>query len=255
MSYAQHSCQPRLSVSKKIFSIKCFLANQEIGQNSPHNGRNLTLHHFGDAVVEALNTVPEYGTKPAGMFIKGWGKDYFDLEDLNTPGILQHIGSLSRDDVTEDEAHINVVPGRVAALLSDSPGDHINAESIAKSRLRVEAISKPKNLSKQDHLLAYVESSLVLMMMKEETVPSAFTLPSSKTWTAPKDRVQVWLTEERLPNELGWKRSERQLKPADLFPIMKAIFDQKRVQSGAPALWKIWYWIPLLFGGDAKDEL
>lgn len=214
------------------------------------------MEDFGKAVVEALNTGPSYGTKPAGMFIAGWHSDRFDLADLNTPGILQHIGSLSRDDVTETEANIKAVPGRIAALLDDSPGDHIDASSIAKTRLRVEGISSPKTLTAKEQLLAYVESSLVLMMMKEDTVPSAYSFPSSKTWTAPKERVRVWLMEERLPEELGWKRSTRQLMPADLFPIMKAIFDQKRVHSGR-SLWQTVS--PYIFGHAtaeaAKEEL
>lgn len=191
------------------------------------------------------------------MFIKGWGKEYFDLEDLNTPGILQHIGSLSRDDVTATEKHVEVVPDRVAALLADSPGDHLNATSIAKSRLRVEGISKPDKLTRKEQLLAYVESSLVLMMMAEETVPSGFTFPSAKTWSAPKERVRVWLTEERLPEEHGWKRSERQLRPEDLFPVMKAIYDQKSALNPEKGSWLSWAkdltGLPLFSGG--KEEL
>lgn len=222
-------------------------------KSSPHDGKNLSAADFGNAVVEALNTVPDYGTVPANMFIKGWGSDRFDLADLNTPGILQHIGSLTRDDVTDTEPNIEAVPERIAALLDDSPGsDHIDAASIARSRLRVEALSKPKTLSSQDQLLAYVESSLVLMMMRDGPVPPALTFPSAKTWTAPKERVRVWLSEERLPEELGWTRSERQLKARDLFPIMKAIFDQKRAQSGR-SLWS--FIAPAFLGGGEKEEL
>ncbi|KAG8406889.1 hypothetical protein J3459_018571 [Metarhizium acridum] len=40
----------------------------------PHNGRNLSVKHFGDAVVEALNTVPAYGTRPASVFLKAGAK-------------------------------------------------------------------------------------------------------------------------------------------------------------------------------------
>lgn len=172
------------------------------------------------------------------MFIKGWGKDYFDLEDLNTPGILQHISSLTRNDVTPTEKNIAVVPTRVSALLDDSTTDYIDAASMAKSRLRVEALSKPAVLSKKEQLLAYIEASLVLMMMKEGVVPPAFSFPAAKSWTAPKDRVRVWLMEERLPEELGWRRSERQLGVLDLVPIMKAIFDEKRAQGKEGPIWK-----------------
>ncbi|EFY96347.1 peroxidase [Metarhizium robertsii] len=217
----------------------------------PHNGRNLSVKHFGDAVVEALNAAPSYGTLPARVFVKSWGKDFFDLEDLNTPGILQHRGSLTRDDMTPTERNIDVDVARVNALLEDSPTDYVDAASIAKSRLRVEALSEPERLSSWDHLLAYMESSLVLLVMKEGEVPSAFSFPSAKIWTAPKERVRVWLTEERLPDELGWKRSERKLGSLDLVPIMKAIFDEKRAQSGKGRLWKSF--LSLFWG--SRDEL
>lgn len=185
------------------------------------------------------------------MFIKGWGKETFDLEDLNTPGILQHISSLTRKDVTPTERNIAVVPARVSALLDDSTTDHVDAASIARSRLRVEALSKPDMLSKKEQLLAYVEASLVLMMMKEGVVPPAYSFPAAKIWTAPKDRVRVWLLEERLPEELGWRRSDRQLGVVDLLPIMKAVFDEKRAQSKRGALWK--EFVPSFLVG--RDEL
>ena len=216
----------------------------------PHNGRNLTVHHFGDAVADALNADRAYGEKPASIFVRGSDKTYFDLEDLNQPGILQHAASLSRDDVTAKSANIKASSGRIKALLADSDGSHVTAESIAKTRLRVEALSKPYNLTMKEQLLAYVEASLVLMMMMDEPVPSAFSFPSAKKWTAPKDRVRVWLSEERLPADLGWKRSERKLKAQDLLPAMKAIWDQKRRQSTEPPFWKAW--VPSFL---ARDEL
>ncbi|KHN96148.1 Chloroperoxidase [Metarhizium album ARSEF 1941] len=217
----------------------------------PHNGRNLSVKHFGDAVVQALNTAPAYGTRPASVFVKGWGKDSFDLENLNTPGILQHISSLSRKDITPTEKNIAVHPPRVAALLDDSLTDYVDVVSIAKSRLRVEALSEPKRLSTREELLAYIEASLLLMIMKEGEVPSVFSFPAAESWKAPKERVRVWLTEERLPEELGWKRSERTLGVLDLVPIMKPIFDEKRAQSGKRPLWKAFlskFW-------GSRDEL
>lgn len=101
-------------------------------QTSPHNGRNLSAEDFGKAVVEALNTVPAYGTGPARMFIKGLGFDCFDLADLNTPGILEHIGSLTRNDIIENQQATRtctVSPMRIVALLDDSLSEYIDAAS------------------------------------------------------------------------------------------------------------------------------
>lgn len=195
----------------------------------PHHGRNLTAHHFGEALVAALNTIPGYGEVPAKLFIRGWGKDYFDLQDLNTPNILQHVASLTRDDTTPGNIHIEVSPERVAALLADSPTNFINAKSLAKSRVHVEKMSEPNAMSITQRPMAIVESGLLLMIMNEQPIHPFLSIPSSDFWSAPKDRVRVFLVEERLPAELGWKRSERQLGALDLLPVVKAVFDQKMI--------------------------
>ncbi|EFY94243.1 Chloroperoxidase [Metarhizium robertsii ARSEF 23] len=178
-------------------------------------------------MAQGLNLEPLYGMGPASAFMLAWGKNTFNLEDLNTPGIIQHIASLTRNDVTPTEKNIAVVPARVSALLDDSPTDYLNAASLAKSRARVEALSAPQKIPTQHEVLALTEAGLLLMMMKEGQVPSALSMPSVQTWKAPKDRVKVWLTEERLPEELGWKRSERTIGVLDLAPVVAAVTGEK----------------------------
>ena len=214
-----------------------------------------------EAVTTGLNADEMYGSKPAQLFLKEWNKKTFDLADLNTPGILQHIASLTRDDVNPasplGSTGAPVVPARVEALLNDASeedGEFLTIDSMARSRRRVEALSKPAKLTWKELALAYVECSLVLMMMNEETVQSAYRIPKPEVWRARKDRVRVWLLEERLPDELGWKRSERTLQPEDLFPIMKSVFYEKGGLS-PKALWQ--YYMPKFLGGKdrPKDEL
>lgn len=178
-------------------------------------------------MTEGLNLNPLFGTGPASAFALALGKNTFDLEDLNTPGIIQHIASLTRNDVTPTEENIAVVPARVSALLDDSPTDYLDVASLAKSRTRVEALSAPQRIPPQHEALALGEAGLLLIMMKEGEVPSALSIPSVQTWKAPKDRVKVWLTEERLPDELGWKRSERTIGLLDLAPAVAAITAEK----------------------------
>ncbi|KID59320.1 Chloroperoxidase [Metarhizium brunneum] len=197
----------------------------------PHSGRNLTVQQFGDAMAQGLNADPLFGTAPATGFTLVWGRSTFDLEDLNTPGLIQHIASLTRDDVTPAEANIGEVPARVSALLDDSPTDYLDVASLAKSRVRVEALSAPQRIPPQHEVLALTEAGLLLMMMKDGPVPSFFSAPSVQTWKAPKDRVKVWLTEERFPEELGWKRSERTLSVLDLAPVVTAVTARKAASA------------------------
>ncbi|KAM3428178.1 hypothetical protein MY4824_008971 [Beauveria thailandica] len=193
----------------------------------PHNGRNLTAEQFGKALADGVNFDPSFGTLAARGFAIAVGRDTLDLEDLNTPGIIQHIASLTRNDVTPTEANIAQVPGRISALLDDSPTDYLDATSLAKSRVRVEALSAPQRIPPQHEVLALGEAALLLLMMKDDQAPSTFGIPSLQPVKAPKDRVNVWLTQERLPEEFGWKRSERTLSALDLAPIVASITAQK----------------------------
>ncbi|KGQ11583.1 hypothetical protein BBAD15_g2655 [Beauveria bassiana D1-5] len=206
---------------------RCSTSNANIGPTRPHDGRNITVEQFGKAVAEGLNMDTLIGTLPARALTLALGRGTLDLEDLNTPGLLQHIASLTRDDVTPTEANIAQVPARISALLDDSPTDYLDVTSLAKSRVRVEKLSAPQRIPPQHDAIALGEAALLLMTMKEGPVPSAFSLPIIQTWKAPKDRVKVWLTEERLPEELGWTRSERTLSTLDLVPVVTAITARK----------------------------
>ncbi|RFU77413.1 hypothetical protein TARUN_4830 [Trichoderma arundinaceum] len=205
----------------------------------PHNGRQITAQQFGDAVTEALNVNRGFGVQPANFFMRAANKSAIDLEELNRPGILQHIASLTRDDVTSlDSVDVTASTDRIHHILQDSSTDCITVASLAKTRLHVEALSSPEELSLKETLLAYVEASLLLVMMNEEPVPSGWSFPPGSVYCAPKQRVQTWLTEERLPEELGWKKSERKLGVIDLVPAMKGILEEKRLQTGKGPLWK-----------------
>lgn len=192
----------------------------------PHNGRNLTAQDFADAVSDGLNVEPTFGSVPAQAFMKGSGKTYFDLKDLNQPGVLQHISSLTRDDLNDDWSNTGPVPSRIAALLDDSETDYIDVKSLGKSRLRVESLSLPDTLTVGEQGIAYTESGLVLLMMTERDL-------SPGVWEAPKDRVSTWLSEERLPTEHGWERSERLILSSELAPIVAGITSEYCKLEGA----------------------
>jgi hypothetical protein len=206
---------------------QCSTSKANIEPTRPHDGRNVTVQQFGKALAEGLNVDSSLGTLPARVLTLALGRGTLDLEDLNTPGILQHIASLSRNDVTPTEANIAQVPARISALLDDSPTEYLDVTSLAKSRVRVEKLSAPQRIPPQQEAVALGEAGLLLMMMKDGPVPSVFSMPSVQPWKAPKDRVKVWLTEERLPEELGWTRSERTLSALDLVPIVAAITARK----------------------------
>lgn len=144
------------------------------------------------------------------------GKTQFTLEDINQPGILQHIASLTRDDVDSKHSNMGLSHPRLAALLDDSPSDSLTIESMARSRLRVEALSKPRALSKEEVATSFGEAALGLLMMMKKPVPNSPSKAALSTWDSPKDRFWNWLVQERLPFELGWKRPARRIMLEDV---------------------------------------
>jgi hypothetical protein len=193
------------------------------------------------------------GVHIAKYFMRAVNKSSIDLVELNRPGILQHIASLTRDDVTsQDSTDISASPDRIRHLLQDSSTDCITVSSLVRTRLHVEALSYPQELSFKDSFFAYTEASLLLMMMNKEPAPPAWKFPPASAYCAPKKRVEAWLTEERLPDELGWKRSEQKLGALNLMPIMKSLLVEKRLQAGKGPWWKIL--VPSFLSGN-KSEL
>ncbi|KAL1646168.1 hypothetical protein SLS61_007979 [Didymella pomorum] len=194
--------------------------------NTPRNGRDITIEMFGEAINTALGWSTQVGTIPATGAFKALGVSAnftIDLEQLNnrTSG-LERPASLARADDSND-----VVPARVQAVLDDSNDKkYLTAASLGASRHRVE-LASPLTAAQQSP--AQGEAGFVLALMMDGTVPAAGTeavdytqLKAFKSW------AKEWLTFERLPTELGWRPSTREVSFADLAPINAAI---KQAQS------------------------
>lgn len=122
-----------------------------------------------------------------------------------------------------------MVPARVAAVLADSADPvYLTAASLGRSRRRVEAASP---LTPAQQSPAQGEAGFVLALMLDGVVPAAGTAGADYTaLRAFKDRAAEWLTFERLPVDLGWRPSPREVTFADLAPINAAI---KQAQAAA----------------------
>lgn len=186
----------------------------------PHSGRNITVAQFGAAVHAATGWSDQVGLIPArGAFAALGATTTIDLEDLNNrPSGLERPASLARADDSND-----VVPARVAAVLADSADPkYLTAASLGRSRHRVEATSP---LTPAQQSPAQGEAGFILALMLDGTVPDA-AAAADVDYTqlrAFKDRTEEWLTFERLPVDLGWRPSSREVTFADLAPINAAI--------------------------------
>ncbi|KKO99714.1 hypothetical protein THAR02_08192 [Trichoderma harzianum] len=195
----------------------------------PHSGRHISPSQIEDAFTNFLNIEAGFAAA-AKDFAKAWGNDTFDLDDLNTPDILQHIASLTRDDYTSRNPHLKPNFLRIERLMSDSPTSFIDVDSIAKTRLRVESESTPNALSKNQMNAALFEAAMVLVMMSDHSPDAEFNPPLS-AYQGPKDRIRAWFEQERFPTEFGWQPSARTIKLADLNPAINGIIKSMERQD------------------------
>ena len=225
LPYDEHLGQSRISVCiiKVPLPIKqrrCILRQvTNVGYNSPRNGRNITIEKFGEAINTALGWDSQVGIIPAnGAFAALGAKTTINLADLNNRTVgLERPASLARADDSN-----KVVPSRVLAVLADSKDKkYITAASLGASRHRVE-LTSPLTAAQQSP--AQGEAGFILALMMDGTVPAAGTEGVDYTkLKAFKTYVGEWLTFERLPVELGWRPSKRQVSFTDLAPINAAI--------------------------------
>jgi hypothetical protein len=120
----------------------------------------------------------------------------------------------------------------VAQLLADSSTNYLTIESVAKSRIRVDQISKPAPTEAQEGV-GQAEAALLMLLMRDTYVSLATSQKDLSKMRAPKDRTRVWLLEERFPTAQGWKPAEDVIQLSDLGPINTAIVSSQEAQRGS----------------------
>ncbi|GJC89443.1 putative sterigmatocystin biosynthesis peroxidase stcC [Colletotrichum liriopes] len=198
----------------------------------PRHGFNLTVPQFGDAVSAGFGWHREFGDNVANATFTGLGVTSIKLEDLNVHNASEHRASMTRNDDNTGDA-MSFVPERLEALFRDSDTDFLDVKSMARSRIRLEAQSGLPLMPEFQRSAARGESSLLLMLMSVGGVPPAGNGTDLGLVRAPDERVRAWMTEERLPTEHGWKRSERVVRLVDFQAIADAILaEMKAIESG-----------------------
>jgi hypothetical protein len=195
-----------------------------VDSGRPHDGRNITAQDFGNAIHDAINFDISFGLGQANLQLSIIGKQVVDLEDLNAHELVEHRASLTRDDASSGDS-IHLDPSRLTALLADSDTTYLDISSLAKSRVRVEALSGAPPLPANQVQQAAGEVGLIMLAMADGEIPvppSSGTLDYSNV-RAPKDRLNAWLTDERLPVEFGWKPAPRQYLLTDLSGLTQAV--------------------------------
>ncbi|KAF8182733.1 Cloroperoxidase [Mycena galopus ATCC 62051] len=185
----------------------------------PRNGRNISIPMMLQAAIDGFNVGPDAIIQAAKFgLLSGDAPTTLDLDALRLHNLIEHDASISRNDlaVTGDNLHFNETI--FTTLANANPGvDYYNATSAAHvqdERLAISLATNPNitNTPKEVEVRTR-ESGLYLSVMGNPL-----------TGVAPKEFVQIFFREERLPIAEGWKRSNTTITAETLEPIADVMF-------------------------------
>ncbi|KAJ7140545.1 Cloroperoxidase [Mycena crocata] len=190
----------------------------------PRSGKDFTPKQLLDAAIAGYNIDPPVIAVAAkfGILTKS-DSDTFDRMDLDkivAHNIIEHDASISRNDFgdgTGDNMHFNETT--FSALSSKNPGndtyDPVAAGQTQRDRLAHSLATNPLTLNTQkEFLLRSRESALYLSVMGDPL-----------TGIAPKEFVNIWFREERIPYAEGFELTKTRITEDTMSPIEDVIRD------------------------------
>ncbi|KAJ7715074.1 Cloroperoxidase [Mycena metata] len=167
----------------------------------PRSGKNISVPMIAEAMLDGFNIVSEALTQAAKFgLLSSFALATMDLDALKLHSLIEHDASLSRGDFAlGDNLHFNETI--FSSLLNSNPGvDYYNATSaghVMHDRLAISLATNPNTTNTpKEFAFRTRESSLYLAVMGNPL-----------TGVAPKQFVEIFFREERLPIAEGWKRS------------------------------------------------
>ncbi|KAJ7125263.1 Cloroperoxidase [Mycena epipterygia] len=183
----------------------------------PRNGQNLTIRSVLQASYDVYNIDPAVlvGVAKLGLLTSN-EPESFTLDDLKLHGTIEFDASLSRADfATGDNTHFNETI--FSTLANANPGvdyyDVASAGQVQFERLADSERTNP-NITNTDKEIGFrsFTSALYLAVFGNIT-----------TGVAPKNFVQIWFREERLPFVEGWQRPSCTLDGASVTSLTGAV--------------------------------
>ncbi|KAJ7478663.1 Cloroperoxidase [Mycena galericulata] len=183
----------------------------------PRSGMNISIPMMLQAAVDGFNVGSDSIIQAAKFgLLSGNAPTTLDLDALALHNLVEHDASISRNDFAiGDNLHFNETV--FTTLANANPGvDFYNATSagqVQHARLANSiAINPNVTNTRKEFLLRSRESALYLSIMGDPI-----------TGVAPKDFVQIFFREERLPIEEGWTRSTTLITSTTMAPFMDII--------------------------------
>ncbi|KAF9265234.1 Cloroperoxidase [Marasmius fiardii PR-910] len=185
----------------------------------PRNGKNISIPMIIQAGHDGYHFEADILTIAAKVGLLTSPDDQpttLSLNDLKAHGVLEHDASLSRQDFAlGDNVHFNET--LFSTLTNSNPGYDVynitSAGQVQRARL-ADSVQNNPNITNTDTTLFIrsAESAFYLSAMGDPI-----------KGVAPKNFVQIFFREERMPIEEGWKRSSTPVTADTLVPLINQI--------------------------------
>ncbi|KAJ7254570.1 Cloroperoxidase [Mycena rebaudengoi] len=185
----------------------------------PHNGRNISIPMIMDAVLDAFNVHWDTILIAAkfGLFASE-DVSSFQAMRLDAHNLVEHDASISRNDFALGD-HIKFNETVYSTLANSNPGksyyEPVSSGKVQRDRLADSVARNPDVVNtKKEFQLRTRETGLYLSIFG-----------SGLSGLAPKEYVNIFFREERLPIAEGWKKSKTLITTDGLDPIEQIIED------------------------------
>ncbi|KAJ7252381.1 Cloroperoxidase [Mycena haematopus] len=183
----------------------------------PRSGKNISITDMLNAAVDGYNIAADSILQAAKFgLLSGNEPTTLDLDALQLHNLIEHDASISRNDFAlGDNLHFNETV--FSTLANANPGvNFYNATSAAQvmhARL-ADSLARNVNITNtpKEFAIRIRKSALYLSLMGNPV-----------TGVAPKNFVQIFFREERLPIAEGWTRPTAVITADSLAPIEKII--------------------------------
>ncbi|KAH7161681.1 Chloroperoxidase [Dactylonectria macrodidyma] len=181
----------------------------------PRDGLNVSLADLIVAFTDAVNLDPAATTLVGQKAVLTGNNVTFDLDNLAKHGVIEHDGSLSRNDIAlGDNLKFNKTIWRsVASHFNESTISIATAAGARKARLAAAAAANPDfSMSANDVQFSFIETALYLSIFGNVTDGNAVT-----KW------VRIMFEQERLPFKEGFTTSESVITAAGILGLVAKV--------------------------------
>ncbi|KAL8370093.1 hypothetical protein RB595_000455 [Gaeumannomyces hyphopodioides] len=183
----------------------------------PRDGRKLNLINLIKGLDAGVNLDAAATTLVGAVALTTGNLLWFNLDDLNKHGIIEHDGSLSRNDVALGDNHSfnAAIWATTAARFPAGNGtiDIATAAAARKARLAEAKAANPKfDLGLLGEQFSQIETALYLSVFG-----------NTDTGDARSDWVKILFQEERLPLAEGWTRPANKITISGLSSLRNKI--------------------------------